>query len=240
MNRRPIVVLSLVVGLLAGPAAAAEGLRVLIFSGQNNHNWRETTPQLKTILETSGRFAVEVTEQPARCDAATLAKYDVIVSDWNTWGPAAVKEWPDAMRAAFLDFVRNGKGFAVVHAGGSSFTDWPEYQQIAGAWWELGQTSHGAPHRFTVQPVADHPITRGLQAFSTTDELWQKPGIHPAATVLATGDEQPLALVTRLGQGRGFALLLGHSAAFMEPPGFQILLRRGVEWAATGQVSAKE
>lgn len=240
MNRRPIVVLSLVLGLLAGTSAAAEGLRVLIFSGQNNHNWRETTPKLKSILETSGRFAVEVTEQPAGCDAATLAGYDVIVSDWNTWGPAAAKDWPDATRQAFLDFVRSGKGFVVVHAGGSSFTDWPEYQQIAGAWWELGQTNHGAPHRFTVQPIADHPITRGLQPFRTTDELWQKPGIHPAATVLATGDDQPLALVTRLGQGRGFALLLGHSAAFMEPAGFQLLLRRGVEWAATGQVSAAD
>lgn len=240
MDRRPIVVLSLVLGLLTGASATADGLRALIFTGQNNHNWRETTPKLRAILETEGRFAVDVTEHPEQCDAATLAKYDVIVSDWNTWGAPPVANWSDSMRSAFLDFVRGGKGLVVVHAGGSSFGDWPEYQQIAGAWWKLGETSHGAPHRFTVKPIADHPITRGVAPFSTTDELWQKPGVHPAATVLATGDEQPIALVTEFGRGRGFALLLGHSAAFMNTPGFQTLLCRGAEWAATGRVTPRD
>ncbi|HPM84464.1 MAG TPA: ThuA domain-containing protein [Candidatus Anammoximicrobium sp.] len=219
-------------------AQTPPAIRVLIFTGQNNHNWRETTPKLKAILEAGGRFAVDVTEHPEQCDAAMLAKYDVLVSDWNTWGKPPGTNWPDATRAAFLDFVRNGKGFVAVHAGSSSFFDWAEYQQIAGAWWKLGQTGHGAPHEFSVKPVADHPITRGVQPFDTTDELWQKPGVHPAATVLATGDDQPVALVTEFGKGRGFTLLLGHSEAFMETPGFQTLLCRGVEWAASGQVTA--
>lgn len=237
MKAKPLVALFLVLGLLAGPSAAAEGPRVLIFTGQNNHNWRETTPKLKAILEAAGRFKAEVTEHPERCDAAMLAKYDVVVSDWNTWGKAAVTAWPDATRAALLDFIRGGKGFVAVHAGSSSFFDWPEYQRIAGAWWQLGQTSHGKPHDFPVKPVGEHPITRGVEQFSTTDELWIKPGVHPAATVLATGDGQPIALVTELGKGRGFTLLLGHSAAFMDTPGFQVLFTRGVEWAATGRVT---
>ena len=238
--RREFAVLALVVGLLGGRAAAADGLRVLIFSGQNNHNWRETTPKLKAILEGSGRFAVDATEHPEQCDAATLAKYDVLVSDWNAWGKSADSNWPDTTRAAFLDFVRNGKGLVVVHAGSSSFADWAEYQQIAGASWKLGETNHGAPHQFTVKPAADHPIMRGVQPFSTTDELWLKPGIHPAATVLATGDDQPVALATAFEKGRGFTLLLGHSAAFMDNPGFQTLLCRGTEWAATGQVTPRD
>jgi type 1 glutamine amidotransferase len=235
--------LALLASVLWGPPPAALAqappvIRVLIFSGQNNHNWRETTPKLKAILTAGGRFTADVTEQPEPCDAAGLAKYDLILSDWNSWGKPADMKWPEATRAAFLDFVRNGKGFVAVHAGSSSFFDWEEYQQIAGAWWKLGQTGHGAPHRFTVQPVADHPITRGVEPFTTTDELWRKPGVHPAAKVLATGDDQPVALVTEFGQGRGFTLLLGHTAAFMETPGFQTLLRRGAEWAATGRIAA--
>lgn len=237
MNGKSLVLMALVLGLLVSHAAAADRLRALIFSGQNNHNWRETTPKLKAILEAEGRFRVDVTDHPEQCDAAMLARYDVLVSDWNTWGQPADANWPEATRAAFLEFVRSGKGHVVVHAGGSSFFDWAEYQQIAGAWWELGQTGHGAPHRFTVKPVADHPITRGLQPFSTTDELWVKPGVHSSAKVLATGDGQPLAVVTEFGKGRGFALLLGHSGAFMEHPGFQILLARGAEWAASGKVT---
>ena len=44
---------------------------------------------------------------------------------------------------------------------------------------------------------------------------------------------------TGFGKGRGFTLLLGHSAAFMENAGFRTLLLRGAEWAATGQVNAR-
>ncbi len=44
----------------------------------------------------------------------------------------------------------------------------------------------------------------------------------------------------RFGQGRSFTLLLGHDAAAMDNPGFQALLRRGVEWAGTGQMAQAE
>ncbi|QDT30336.1 ThuA domain-containing protein [Gimesia panareensis] len=39
-------------------------LSVLLIDGQNNHNWRETTPILKKILENSGKFTVEVSTTP--------------------------------------------------------------------------------------------------------------------------------------------------------------------------------
>jgi type 1 glutamine amidotransferase/HEAT repeat protein len=219
--------------------AANAPVRVLLFSGQNNHDWKTTTPKLKSILEGSGRFRVDVTQQPEQCGTATFAEYDLVVSDWNAWGDAKVKAWPDAARVAFLDFIRSGKGYVSIHAGSSSFYDWPDYQQIGGMYWSLPVTSHGPPHEFTVQFTGDHPITRGLTPFSTKDELWVKPGVHPAAQVLATGDGQPLAVATALGQGRGFALLLGHGAEFMDTPGFQALLLRGAEWAATGKVTLR-
>lgn len=227
--------------LTAGSLRAAEPpVRVLIFSGQNNHDWKQTTPKLASILTNSGRFTVEVTERPDRCTADAFARCDVILCNWNAWGNVPVTNWPAATRAAFLHFVRSGGGHVVVHAGSCSFYDWPEYQQLGGASWNLGQTSHSAPHEFTVQPVADHPITRGLTPFKTNDELWLKPGVQSGVKVLATGDAQPVALVTEFGQGRGFTLLLGHEAAFMNAPGFQTLLLRGTEWAATGKVTMRE
>jgi HEAT repeat protein len=54
---------------------------------------------------------------------------------------------------------------------------------------------------------------------------------------LAIGDDQPVAFALEFGRGRGFTLLLGHSAAFMATPGFQSLLLRGAEWAVTGKVT---
>ena len=232
-------VMLLVAGGTLGTAveAAEAPLPVLILSGQNNHDWRHTTPKLKALLTASGRFTVEVTEHPEQCDSAFLARFEVILSDWNTFGNPAVARWPEPTRAALVSFVREGKGFVVVHAGGSSFYDWPEYQQLAGASWKLGQTSHGPPHLFTVAPVAEHPVTRGLKPFQTTDELWLRPGTDPQALVLATAEGQPIALVGQFGRGRTFTLLLGHSADLMDSPGFSLLLGRGTEWAATGKVT---
>ena len=55
---------ALLAGLLAFSAALADApepkLRVLILDGQNNHDWRSTTPFLKKALEESGRFTVAV------------------------------------------------------------------------------------------------------------------------------------------------------------------------------------
>lgn len=211
-------------------------IRVLILSGQNNHDWRTTTPKLRSILEADGRFRVEVAERPDRCTVETFGRFDVVLGNWNAWGDAAIKSWPAATREAFLDFLRRGGGYVTIHAGSSSFYDWPEYQQIGGMFWTLDVTSHGAPHEFPVEFPIDHPITHGLATFRTKDELWLRPGVHPAARVIATGEGQPLAVTTELGRGRGFALLLGHSAEFMNSSGFGALLRRGAEWAATGKV----
>src|SRR6478735_10936418 len=41
-----------------------EKLRALIIDGQNNHDWKATTPLLKKALEASGRFKVDVATSP--------------------------------------------------------------------------------------------------------------------------------------------------------------------------------
>lgn len=241
------VILSLL--FFAATTVMAEPLKVLLLSGLNNHNWRETTPCLKKTLEESGRFKVTTTDHPESLTPGDLDTYDVIVSDWNSWKKKAIEEqWSPALRKAYLDFVRNGKGHVVVHAGSCSFYKWPEYQQLCGFAWKLGQTGHGPRHSFRVKPTAvDHPITRGLEAFETTDELWNRPGVHPGVTVLTesfsakekrgTGNWEPSALVNVFGKGRNFALVLGHDAKAMSNPGFRTLLTRGTEWAATGEVT---
>lgn len=231
--------------------AAEPVLRVLIFSGQNNHNWRVTTPKLKSILESGGRFLVDVTDHPETNDAATLQKYDVLLSDWNTYGNPTVTNWPVTMRSAFLDFVRSGKGFVSVHAGSSSFYDWPEYQQLVGGSWKEGQTGHGPVHQFLVKVIeTNQPITQGFTNFLTIDELWHRTALQTNIEVLATaysapewkgtGKDEPVAFVTHFGRGRSFNLLLGHDLQAMDAAGFQQMLRRGTEWAATGKVLANK
>jgi len=228
---------------------ASPAVRVLILSGQNNHDWKTTTPKLKAILEETGRFKVDVSETPGLLTASSLKPYDVLLSNWNSFGLGPDAEnWPEETKLAYVDFVRRGKGHVVVHAGSASFPDWEEYGRLTLATFKAGQTGHGPRHKFSVRiENVDHPVTAGLDPFEIDDELWNRPGLAKGVTVLAssfsapdtegTGQWEPTALVGRFDRGRCFTLLLGHDVEAMENPGFQALFRRGVEWAATGRVA---
>ncbi len=227
-------------------------LRVLLLSGANNHNWKATTPEIKRILENSGRFEVDVLEQTHTMTAALLADYDVLVSNFNTF-VARYKSprdpgWTADTKQAYIEFVSRGGGHVVVHAGSSSFYNWPEYQDLVSTSFRVGQTDHGTRHEFPVRlDVSDHPITRGMSAFTTFDELWHDAPVPDDATILASaysapasrgsGHYESVAMVKPYGAGRSFTLLLGHDTRAMENSAFQTLLTRGTEWAATGNVT---
>lgn len=238
------------VGVLADDTVVP--IRVLILTGRNNHNWKETTSKLQDLLETSGKFSVETTVPPQGLTSENLEKYDVILSNWNSWGGSskqAEAEWTDEAREAYLTFVRQGKGHVTIHAGGSSFYEgWPEYRKVSLVFWDLGKTGHGRQHEFKVRiDQPEHAVTSGLGEFTIHDELWNKPGVVEGATVLAsansdkqngprgTGQWEPSVVIATYGQGRCFATLLGHDAKVMENKGFQQLVIRGVQWAATAR-----
>ena len=60
--------------LLSNADAQEKKLRVLLIDGQNNHNWRATTPVMKDALEKSGRFTVEVATSPEKFNAPKKPK----------------------------------------------------------------------------------------------------------------------------------------------------------------------
>ena len=102
----------------AGAADAPPKLRVLVLSGLNNHDWRSTTPVVQKALAACDRFGpVDVTENPAALDAAMLAKYDVLVSNWTPY-PDTRRTWSPATEAAFFEFIRRGGGLVGSRARG--------------------------------------------------------------------------------------------------------------------------
>ena len=233
---------------LGGEAPGGKPLRLLIITGRNNHNWKATTPALKTMYEACGRFAVDVTLKPETLDAATLAKYDAIVSNWSNWPKTKDRDWGADTEKAFLDAIRGGKGFVVFHAGAATFHAWPEFQQLVGSTWKLGQTGHARVHELKVA-IADHehPVTRGMKDYLTTDELWHRVGVTGKLNVLCTafadkkmggtGKDEPAAHWRPFGKGRCFHLILGHHVPALTSPGTKALMLRGTEWAATGKVT---
>jgi uncharacterized protein len=252
MTRRLFLLAALLVAL---PAAAADKpIKVLIITGDHGHAWKETTPYLKDLLAGAG-MSVDVTETPAKdLTADNLAKYDVLLLNYRDTkkGPPDTV-WSDENKKAFADAVKGGKGLVVYHHASSAFVGNDEYakefeQVIAGGWRRQG--NHGKRHEFDVTVrKADHPITRGLPAefHHSNDELYQNSVMLPGSEVLATAfsdkkldpknsdKHEPVVWVATYGKGRVVENVLGHDMAAMKAsPGFQVLLIRGVEWAATG------
>lgn len=182
----------LVLLLLTAPVVAQDKLKVILIDGQNNHNWRATTPFMKKALEDSGRFTVDVSsnvksgDKPGTVDPTVpfppdLTKYNVVVSNYNG------APWPEDFQKTFNEQVKSGRlGLVIVHAANNAFGNWKEYNQMIGMGWrnakggqrlaldEGGKEARvpsgegdGSGHRyvgeFTVTVrKADHPVTKGM------------------------------------------------------------------------------
>src|SRR5580704_16066678 len=96
MNKSWTVRLLGLIVLLCGMSQvqAQDKIKVVIIDGQNNHNWRATTPVMKKALEDCGKYAVAVssnlknaTEKPGSVETVPfppdLSKYDVVLSNYN-------------------------------------------------------------------------------------------------------------------------------------------------------------
>jgi type 1 glutamine amidotransferase len=259
--RMKLAAASLLLGLAglaasAAPAAAQEPkpIKLLVITGDHGHDWKATTAVFKEFLP-KDRISVEVTETPGKdLVPDNLKKYDVLMLNYRDT-PKGAKEapatvWSPENKAAFLGAVRGGKGLVVYHHTSSAFLEWLEFERcIAGGW--RGQGFHGPKHVFTVKKTRiRHPITDGLPpAFAhELDELYQNSVMFPENVVLATahsdpakpegtGLDEPMVWIKRYGRGRVFVNALGHDVEAMKGAGFQTLMIRGIEWAATGKVT---
>ena len=225
-------------------------IQVLILSGSNNHEWQQTTAFLEDMLQKSAIFETQVTNQPDTLKMSDFQKFDVVLSNWNSW-PENDLRWPVETENALLQFIKNGGGFVTFHSSTSAFYKWPEFQEISTAAWIMDSTSHGKPSETRVDiSNIEHPVTQGMKGFEIFDELWINTAKNNKFEVLgtATNEEltqkgvegQPAIMVADYGKGRIFHTILGHDVKAMENEGFQTLLLRATEWAATGKVSQKK
>ena len=89
----------------------------------------------------------------------------------------------------------------------------------------------------------DHPITKGLEDFSTDDELYSKLGGAEPIHVLVEADSpwskktEPLLFWLEYGKGRVVHNAFGHDGKALATPAVQKIVARGVEWAATGKIA---
>jgi type 1 glutamine amidotransferase len=222
------------------PAVAAP-IPVLIVDGQNNHDWKTTTPMLTAILEEGGLCKVEVATSPEKgadlaAFAPDFAPFKVVLSNYN----GAL--WGDRMRDAFEKYVSSGGGFVAVHAANNAFPEWKAYNEMIGLGGWGGRTeksgpylrivagkwtgdmtpgkggSHGKQHEFLITARARaHPIMAGLPAkwMHAKDELYDRlRGPAQQVTVLASAFSDPATGGTGLDEPMLMTIAYGQGRVF--------------------------
>ena len=196
----PVLISFLVMFSLLSCAKQPE-VNTLLITGQNNHNWRGSHLVLRSILETTEIFKVEVATSPGQGSnnmekfILDFTPYDLVVLDYTG------DEWPEETKNNFLSFVENGGGVVVYHASSNAFPDWKEFNEIIGlgGWGGRNEKSgpyvyvkdgevvrddspgrggsHGPQHEFVVETFnPEHPIMKGLPEkwLHVKDELYSQ------------------------------------------------------------------
>lgn len=204
--------------LFGTPTVVTAAGTVILIDGQNNHDWKSTTPILVQALTRDGRFDVAVATSPPRGgDMNTFrpkfSEYDAVLSNYNG------DLWSEETCRALENFVSMGGALVVVHAANNSFPEWKEWNTLIGlgGWggrneksgplvrWKDGKMvqdnspgaggHHGSMHPFAVV-VRDqtHPIVEGLPTtwMHANDELYDRlRGPAKNMQVLATAYSDP-------------------------------------------------
>jgi uncharacterized protein len=200
--KRQLTILLIVAGILSSFTACKNQAtyRTLIITGQNNHNWKASSPVLKTILEGSGLFSCDIDTSPAKGKDMSkfnpdFSKYKLVVLDYNG------DSWSEKTKTAFVNYVSNGGGVVIYHAANNSFPEWKEYNEICGLGGWGGRNEKSGPYVYYKQNVLvtdtsagiggthgkrldfevrvrnqTHPITKGLPVrwMHGNDELYSK------------------------------------------------------------------
>jgi type 1 glutamine amidotransferase len=198
--KKQYLLLIIAAGLLTFFSACnnESGYKTLIITGQNNHDWKTSSPILKQILDETGLFSSEIMITPEKGGDMNkfnpdFSKYKLVVLDYNG------DSWSEKTNSAFLEYVKNGGGLVVYHAADNSFPGWKEYNEMTGlgGWGDRNEKdgpyvyyknnvlvidtsagpggTHGKRREYIVRTrVPDHPIMKGLPScwFHGTDELY--------------------------------------------------------------------
>jgi hypothetical protein len=245
----PIAVLAwLAVFAAAAPAAGAAPERVLFFTLSAGFR-HEVIPlaqgTIRQMAAQSGAFAEETSEDVGIFAPDRLRRFSVII--FFTSGELPMNA---AQKAAFLAFVRGGKGFVGIHSATDTFYQWPGYLELIGGYFNDHPWHQKV--RIAVADPASPLVSFLAPAFEIDDEIYQisdfdfrtchvllrldpssvdlnRPTVHPRFY------GWPLAWTRGYGRGRVFYLALGHEEKVWRDPRYQRLLLEGLLWTMRGK-----
>ncbi|MYV51749.1 ThuA domain-containing protein [Streptomyces sp. SID3212] len=230
-------------GSLLTPAATAQAAdpayKVLVFSKTAGfrHDSIPAGTQAIRDLGAANNFTVTATEDSNAFTTANLAGFKAVVFLSTTGDVLNATQ-----QSAFQSYVDGGGGYLGIHAAADTEYDWPQYEQIAGAWFK----SHPAIQQATLRTEdrANAATSHLGQTWSRTDE-WYNYRTNPRnnVKVLQNLDEgsysggemsgdHPITWCHPQGNGRSFYTGLGHTQESYADPTFRTLLLGGIRYAA--------
>ncbi len=180
--------------------AASDKIKVLIVDGFSNHDWKQTSAVVKTILEESELFNITISTSPSEPGAPEwefwnpqFENFDVVIQNCNNINNKEIR-WPAEIEEALEDYVSSGGGLYVLHSANNAFFDWPEYNLMIGLGWrsleegialqvsddgqikevpsgEGENTYHGPRNDEEIFVLNDHPINRGFPKVWLTPDM---------------------------------------------------------------------
>jgi len=184
-----------------------------------------------------------LTKKKLEYNAKNLNDFDAVL--FYTGGTL---EMDDRQKKDFLSFIHDdGKGFIGVHSATITFTQWPEYGDMIGGYFD--EHPWGT---FAAPIVVEDPNFPGMSQwpheFTLTDEIYQmKDFSRDKCRVLMRLDASKLDLTNprvhrtdrdfavawakMYGKGRVYYSTLGHVSANWDNPKFQTMYVEAIKWA---------
>ncbi len=218
--------------------------KALIFQGGwDGHEPQLTSKRFAGLLEQEN-FSVEIADTlDCLKDVEKLMELDLMVACW-TMGEIDNQYVVNLSKA-----IGSGVGLAGCHGGMcDSFRQNTEWQFITGGQWVSHPGGDGIEYMVNINHGSS-PIVEGLEDFPVCSEHYYL-HIDPSIEVLATTRfpkvhyyhisnkpvDMPVAWTKFWGNGRVFYTSLGHhDDVFDKSPNAQILMKRGMLWAAEGK-----
>ncbi|MEM7728234.1 MAG: ThuA domain-containing protein [Pseudomonadota bacterium] len=201
--------------------------------GGKSHDFDYVRMELLRRLGAHDHLRVSVDSTYADLDR--LAECDVLITYTCDLAPAPEQE------SKVRDFVTRGGRWLCLHAT-NSLLAWTEKgvasRHTRSPWFEtIGSAfvAHPLIEPFTVEVTKDHPLTRGIQPFEVTDELYLYEMFSDPEVLLHTvyhGDApgfvesdwsdgdgiRPVMYINRVGEGAVLFLALGHARGHYDAP----------------------
>ncbi len=172
-------------------AADRPKVRVMLLTGESNryHDWTKSSPLVKTYLDQTGLFAVDVVTAPLKGVETSdfnpkFSDYAAVVMDYETM------DWPAATKQAFVAYLKNGGGLVTIHAADNAFPHWPEFNEMIGigGW---GMTPDGKVNARTAESGVKIRWRAGHSMTDNSPGTYGHPPAHEYA-VVTRAPEHPI------------------------------------------------